>query len=402
MKRNTTVNHIVLRILAHGPVHFLVAETEHQCLITNQCLIMGLRIADYLFHRSSGGQLMPELPHIPILIVVLLQVTDPQIRISHCQTVIEADSSLFDRNTHTRHTGHILCNRQSLRIQLMNQVICQRQIRDCLDICIHGKILIVAVKTGSKAVIQIQHAGHAVKTEAIEMIFIHPELQIRKQEMENLILSIVKQLGIPCAVISSLSCMEELIVRSVKLIDSFPGVLGRVGMNDIQQNTDAHAVRLIYQVLQIGRKTASGRNCKEIRNLISEGTIICMLHNRHHLNRIVTKLLNPRQNIIGKLAVCTNASLFLRHADMTLINIRRQLTAEVLISPRICLLFIINLSVPLNCLTVLHNPTAVKRNPVQLPAFMNHNCKNTASVPQRVSSFQNQLKYAAFQFLHRM
>ena len=50
--------------------------------------------------------------------------------------------------------------------------------------------------------VMVQHGSHTIKTEAIEMVLSHPELQIGQQEMDNFGFTVVKALGAPGRMIS--------------------------------------------------------------------------------------------------------------------------------------------------------------------------------------------------------
>ena len=50
--------------------------------------------------------------------------------------------------------------------------------------------------------VMVQHGSHTIKTEAIEMVLSHPELQIGQQEMDNFGFTVVKALGAPSGMIA--------------------------------------------------------------------------------------------------------------------------------------------------------------------------------------------------------
>ena len=56
--------------------------------------------------------------------------------------------------------------------------------------------------------------------------------------------------------------------------------------------------------------------------MITEGTIVGVLHDRHQLNRIVTRLDNTREYHFAKLIVGPYALFFLCHANMGFVNER--------------------------------------------------------------------------------
>ncbi len=76
--------------------------------------------------------------------------------------------------------------------------------------------------------IKIEHAGDAVESEAVEMVLLHPEAQIRKQEMQHLVLAVVEALRIPLPVLPSGTRVEILIIGAVEHIDTLGGILRAV------------------------------------------------------------------------------------------------------------------------------------------------------------------------------
>ncbi len=77
VKGDTSVDDHVLDVLAHAPVHLLVAQAEHDCLIAHESLVVRLDVADDLLLRSSAVELVPHPPHIPLLIAHLGEELDP-------------------------------------------------------------------------------------------------------------------------------------------------------------------------------------------------------------------------------------------------------------------------------------------------------------------------------------
>ena len=85
--------------------------------------------------------------------------------------------------------------------------------------------------------IVVQHGGHAVEPEAVEMVLLQPELQIGKQKVQNAGLTVIKALGSPGRMLTLFSVVEELPGGAVKHIDAICGILDRVGMNQINMET---------------------------------------------------------------------------------------------------------------------------------------------------------------------
>ena len=175
MKCDGTVNDWIMAGFVHVGVHICICQTENHGLIADQGLIVALHVGNSTFARTAQTHLAPHAGDIPVLVFFLFDCLDPHIRHSHGQTVVKADTAVFNWQAHTRHTGHILRNGDCLRIYLVNQLVGKLKISNCLSMSVEREVLAVIVKIGTKAVIVVQHGSNAVKTEAVKMVFCHPE-----------------------------------------------------------------------------------------------------------------------------------------------------------------------------------------------------------------------------------
>lgn len=111
----------------------------------------------------------------------------------------------------------------------------------------------------------VHHAGHSVKSEAIELVLVHPEAEIRQEEALNFMISVIEESRIPKFVAPPRSLMEVQMVRTIKLVETGrsaldPGYLSHLPIQDIfasmgvdyvQQHSDSHLVSLVDEALQI-------------------------------------------------------------------------------------------------------------------------------------------------------
>ena len=105
-----------------------------------------------------------------------------------------------------------------------------------------------------------------------------------------------------------------------------------------------------------------------------------MLHNRHDLNGVVPQLSDSGQDFFGKLAVGTHTRLFLRHADMALVDVQGLFRDKSLIAPDKGLRGIVDDGAPAGGYRVLNDPRGVQRDAVQLLTVVNHNGHHPLSV----------------------
>ena len=67
----------------------------------------------------------------------------------------------------------------------MNQLVGQLQIGQRVHIGVQAEVLAVVGEVFAQAMVLIDHRGHAVEAEAVEVVFLLPEFQIGQQEVEQ-------------------------------------------------------------------------------------------------------------------------------------------------------------------------------------------------------------------------
>ena len=93
------------------------------------------------------------------------------------------------------------------------------------------------VSTGeasTNTVVLVHHTGHAVKSEAVEMVHFHPEAEVAEQETHDFVVPIIKQTTVPEVVLSLASRVEVQVVGTVKAIQAIQHVLASMGVHNIK------------------------------------------------------------------------------------------------------------------------------------------------------------------------
>ena len=166
------------------------------------------------------------------------------------QTEVETDTAVLDGQRHTGHAGHILSDGDRVGVDLADQFVGQLQIGDGFGVGIVGEVLGIVIEVGAQAVIVVQHGGDTVEAEAVEVVLSHPELQVGQQEVQNTGLAVVEALGTPGGMFTLVTVVEELPGGAVEHVDALSGILDSVGVDQIQQNTDAHFMSLVHQLVR--------------------------------------------------------------------------------------------------------------------------------------------------------
>ena len=246
----------------------------------------------------------------------------------------------------------------------------------------------------------VEHGGDAVEAEAVEVVLGHPELQVGQQEVQNAGLAVVEALGAPGGMLALVAIVEELPGGAVEHIDALGGVLDGVGMDNIQQDLDAHLVSLVDQVLQILGLAEPGGSGIEVGDLVAEGAIVGMLHDSHELDGVVAGLLHMGQGDVSEFPVGANLALFLGHADMGLVDVQALVGLEALVGPLELVGGINDLADEGVILLVLNGTAAVQGQMLGAGHVGVHDGLDLAAVPQGVLALQVQLPVSVIQLGH--
>ena len=205
------------------------------------------------------------------------------------------------------------------------------------------------------------------------MELVHPVLAVAQQEVQNLVLSIVKTKAVPCRMLAAASLIEVLARIAGKVAKTLHFILHRMAVNNIHNDRYAHTMSLIYQSLQFLRRAESAAGSEETAHMIAETAIIGMLLNGHNLDAIITCLVHTRQHVYAELLVRAYLLCILSHADMALVNEQRTcIRFELVILPFILVLGLPHLGREYLCLLILNNTTHPSRNTLALTAFPMH------------------------------
>ena len=244
-----------------------------------------------------------------------------------------------------------------------------------------GEVLLIVIEIRTQAVVVVEHGCDTVEPETIEMVFLHPELQVGQQEVDHAGLAVVKALGTPGRMVTLIAVVEELPDGAVKHIDAFGCILDGMGMDHIQQHPNAHLMGLVDQVFQILRPAEPAGGRIEIGHLIAKRTVVGVLHDGHQLDGIITGLLHMGQGIIRKLPVGANLTLFLCHAHMGLVDVQTVLALERAVGPVEGIPVVGDLGSKGDGLGILHHTPGIERNMLRSGQVGIHHGLDLAAFP---------------------
>ena len=132
-------------------------------------------------------------------------------------------------------------------------------------------------------VIQIQHGGNRIHTDAVNVELPYPEQHVGNEEILHLRLAVIENLGAPVRMLAQPWVWMLKDALPVKLAQPV-GIRGKMCGHPVQNHTYACPVQLVYQIHEILRGSVPGRGRVITRHLVAPGAVEGMLRNAHQLH----------------------------------------------------------------------------------------------------------------------
>ena len=156
-------------------------------------------------------------------------------------------------------------------------------------------------------VVAIEHRGHGIHANAIDVELLEPEHQVGDEEITNLVAAVVEDQRSPFLVFSDSGITVFIEMGAIKEGQAV-GILREVARNPVDDHADAFGVTAIHEGPEfIGRSVSAGGGIPT-RHLIAPGAVEGMLGDRHHLDVGEAPLLDVGNQAIGEFGVGEQAS----------------------------------------------------------------------------------------------
>ena len=283
---------------------------------------MALGIGNGLFVGALVGQLPPDFAHRPLLVALFLDPFDPVVGYAHRHAEVESDTAGGERGGQAGHARDVLGDGESVRVHLMDEDVGKAEIGH--RILVHAAVEIerIVAEILAETVVPVEHRGHAVEAETVDVILFHPVFDIRQEEVFRLVLAVVEAAGSPGRMASLRTVVEVEVLATVEAREAFRLVVDAVAVDDVHHHRDALSVGVVDKALELLGRAETGAQRIEIGHLVAEGTIVRVLLQSHDLDRVVTELLDLRQDIPAEILERGHAFLLRAHADMAFIDQR--------------------------------------------------------------------------------
>ena len=191
------------------------------------------------------------------------------------------------------------------------------------------KVLLAAVLIGLPfallaVVVQIQHGGHGIHAQTIDVILLQPVQGTGDQEALHFAAAEVEHHGAPLLVLAALGVGVLVAGLAVKIVQA-ELVFGEVGGHPVHDDANACGVHLIHKGHQVLGGAVAAGGCKIAGDLIAPAAVKRIFHHRQQLYMGVAHILDVRDQLVRQLGVVVGlaALLHLPAAGVHLVDIHR-------------------------------------------------------------------------------
>ena len=220
---------------------------------------------------------------------VVAEVVQHVVHPAHVPLHGEAQPVQVDRLRHAREGGGFLGHRERAR-HGVRQFVEAAQKLDGLQVLV-AAVLIGNPLAGLARVVQVQHGGHRIHAQPVDVKFLQPEQRVRNQERAHFVAPVVEDQRAPVLLLA-LARIGVLVERRAVEVDQSVRVFREVRRHPIDDHADPRLVAGIDEELEfIGRtEPRGGREISD--HLIAPRTRERILHHRQQLDVGVAHLLH--------------------------------------------------------------------------------------------------------------
>ena len=191
------------------------------------------------------------------------------------------------------------------------------------------KVLPAAIAVGPvvrAVVVEVEHGGHRVHPQAVDMVFFQPEHGVGDQEGLHLGLAVVVDAGGPVGMLVHHGVGQLVAAGAVKLIQTVL-VLREVGGHPVEDDADVRLMAAVDELHELLRLAVAGRGRVVAGDLIAPAGVVGVLGDGHELDVGVAHFLYVGDQLVGQLAVAVEGAvrLALPGAEVHLIDVDRAL-----------------------------------------------------------------------------
>ena len=227
-----------------------------------------------------------------------LHVVQGVVHPAHVPLVVEAQAAVLRRVGHERPRGGLLGHHHHVGVVRLNGAVDLADKRAGVQVFL-GSVLVELLLTRIvDAKVEVQHTGHAVHANAVNVEVLEPVQHVGDQEGADLAASEVKLVRAPVGV--NLVLKQHVAVKGGKAV----GVGTKAAGHPVHDHADARLVTRIDKVHELLRVAVARRGGIVAGRLVAPGAIEGMLHKRHDLDMRIAHVAHVvhelhRQVVVG-------------------------------------------------------------------------------------------------------
>ncbi len=267
---------------ATGAVHhFIVGERQHEAFV--ECV-----------HQPEGELAMVMRTFGRIALHVAQRVVHP----AHVPFVREAQAAIADRGGHARPGGRFFGDGEHAGELRGDVAVELAQERDRLQ------ILAAAMRVGhplafGTAVVAIQHRGHRIHAQAVEVVMLDPFQRAAQQVSGHFRPAVVVDQRIPVAM-HAFARVGMLIQRGAVELGQPVRVIGKVRTDPIQDHADTGAMAGVDELRKAVRAAMARGGRIQAQRLIAPGTAKRVFGDRQQFDMGEAELLHIGNQLLGQ------------------------------------------------------------------------------------------------------
>ena len=195
---------------------------------------------------------------------------DPVVGDAHRHAKIETDAARRQRSGQAGHAGDVLGDGECVRVHFPDEDVREGEIGHRVLIDTAVEIVVVTYKILPETVVPVQHRRDAVETETVDVIFLHPVLHVREEEVLGFVLAVVEAAGAPGGMAALRTGVEVQVVGAVEVREALGLVADAVAVDNVHDDRDALAVSVVHQALELLRSAEAGAQGEEIGDLVTK------------------------------------------------------------------------------------------------------------------------------------
>ena len=252
-----------------------------------------------------------------------LHVAEHIVHPAHVPLEVEAEASVRSRLCDHRPCGGLLRDHVFVGVAAQNRVVELLQEGHCLKVLL-AAVLVRLPLALLAVVVQIEHGGHGIHPQAVDVVLLQPVEGAGDEEALHLAAAEVEHHRAPLLVLAALGVRVLIAGLAVEVVQA-ELVFREVGRHPVHDDADARLVHLVHEGHQVLRGAVAAGGGKVARHLIAPAAVEGILHDGQQLDVGVAHLGDVGDQLVGQLGVVVGqaALLHLPAAGVHLVDVHR-------------------------------------------------------------------------------